>query len=305
MARKKAPSPAEQNGSSKLTSQWAVGNLLACPRLFYYSNVEKLELISQPPGVLTTGLLLHKGLEVYAKTLDIETAAEALQEGIDIARSHQVGAGMEQLEKFEASTDYLDSLLRAYEASNGTVMKSIRSPKFKTVPEVAKNKDGFYGRADLLIQDGLNRLTVVDYKTTSSLNPDVLQHNKTSLQAHLYMDIFGANYFLFSFIKKPTLRRGKKESLAEFQVRVREHIAEDPKSYFAELLVEKDEKALKDAKDLLDHARSAEERMQKTKTYPKNPNSCYRYNSECEFYKLCYGPPGEADILYRRRSYHD
>jgi hypothetical protein len=166
----------------------------------------------------------------------------------------------------------------------------------------------FHGRVDALAMDANGDLVLVEHKTTRS---DIVAGSRYWDRVHFadtQIDLYSlaypdAKYILYDVIKVPSNRKKRTENMEAYHDRILEAVSSDLGRFFRREKFYRDKEHLDehraDVLQLADQINQAE----RTDAYPKNPNSCYAFNRECEYMPLCKGEldpePGE---LYKIRS---
>lgn len=99
----------------------------------------------------------------------------------------------------------------------------------------------------------------------------------------------GYKKVIYDVIRKPALKQKQKETADEFTARIVEDMAERPDYYFQRATVIRLENEREDfIKDTLGTVR-----LMMVGEYPRNVDSCFKWNRPCEFFSVC---TGEVDI---------
>jgi PD-(D/E)XK nuclease superfamily len=145
------------------------------------------------------------------------------------------------------------------------------------------------GELDVLATDKRTGDTViVEHKTTGDkITPGSwywrgVQH--TSLQASVYLRAYPEATILWDALKKPALRERANDTPKEFEERCLSHISEKATEYFRRATVVRLESEhtslLEDVLEIAGQMRSGHR--------PRNPDSCYSYFRECDFFPVCW-----------------
>lgn len=98
-------------------------------------------------------------------------------------------------------------------------------------------------------------------------------------------------------------QRDQDEGLDEYRLRIRNLIQSNPDKYYQRAdVVRLGHELLEAQYDLHQHAKSI--RMsEQTNCWPRNPDSCLMYSTECEFFDACCGiSPVENDPRFRKKE---
>lgn len=100
---------------------------------------------------------------------------------------------------------------------------------------------------------------------------------------------------------KPMIRQKKTESSAEFSVRLRDVIYEDPTKYHKFLTTSRTTSQVHEWMTSVNAADALIQAHAGLGTYPMNTNSCTMFNSKCAFFDVCAAPlKDRTDILAER-----
>jgi len=155
---------------------------------------------------------------------------------------------------------------------------------------------------------------IVEHKTTTldiSAGSNFWRKLSIDTQVSNYMLGTGVDTCLYDVLRTPTLRRLKAtpvenrkykadgtlykkqrehdETADEYRMRVREAIAEDPDKYYRRGTIVRHEKEITEAQyDLFQQAQLIKE-SERTGRWPRNPETCFMYSTECAFFDVCSG----------------
>ena len=150
----------------------------------------------------------------------------------------------------------------------------------------------FVGKVDGLVEkDG--KLWVRELKTTALSYSQFENRAKTSPQATGY--IWGMRRLghpvvgvIYDYIKKPLLRKNKSEDMHQFGHRIVEDYKNRPNEYFKRHYSYRSDEDLNIfEKDMIQVAKEIQ-RHSKANDWYRNPDSCWNFNSECPYKKVCF-----------------
>lgn len=159
--------------------------------------------------------------------------------------------------------------------------------------------------------DARNAVGLIEYKTTSSYIDASSMYWERVLDDRQIQTYLGAmwsmghtyNDVLYDVARKPMIKRKAKETLEDFEARLKDTIAEDPSAYFQRRVFTFTEEQVSETwRDLHSIYRQIPESGLKT-DYPRAPRSCHAFNRPCEFLDVCRGVASvDDDNLYKIRK---
>lgn len=274
----------------------------SCWKKFYWRYQEKLTPIKQAPA-LTLGKAIHEAFDLYYKGKSSSDVLVHIKKSFD---NEIQNASPEESEHLVIAKFTALGMFAHYPYLSTSQFDKIESEKeFKV-----KLMRGvwFVGRVDGLVKkDG--KWWLRELKTTSQTQRQFNQRVSTSSQGTAYVwamkklgyDIKG---IMYDFIKKPLLRKRVCEDQFEFGSRILSDYKKKPDFYYGQIfsyrsqheidLWEQDAESV--ARDMIGRRRS--------RRYYRNTNSCYSYNFECPYKKICFEatPDNLMLQLYFRRD---
>jgi len=285
-----------------------IGTFLRCPRKYAIQYEDGYES-KYPSPILEFGTGFHAGIETLAAGKSVAVARQSFNREASKMREYERYLGEMLIVGY--SSVYRDDGL-AYEA--------IEEPWEFTAGGLTAS-----GKFDGLVRDPQGDLWVMEHKTTRrdiEAGADYWQALGLNIQLDLYLLACAkleipVRGVIYDVIRVPKLRRlkatpkdkqefykrdgkyGKKgdpkpntrlhpETKQEFQARVESYFVDNwPTLYRREkfLVEERDlDKALKDLQDV--------GTLINTGSRPRNPQSCFAYNTECAFLPVCQGEAG-------------
>ena len=235
---------------------------------------------------LTLGSVVHQAFDMFyngfkheevykyiVDTFDEEIARIGLeeQEGLVIARYTALGM----------FANYPFRSLGSFEKIESEKSFSVRVGKLRGVR--------FEGRIDGIVKrDGC--WWVRELKTTGLNTKQFASRISTSAQSTGYIYAmrklgFDVKGTLYDFIKKPLLRKRVNENQNDFGNRIATDYLHKGDMYYGQFYSWRNEEEMQIwEEDMITLIRD----MRRRKAYPRNPDACYNYNSECPYKKICY-----------------
>lgn len=282
----------------KIKDIWTVSRLKTyqvCPFKEMLRYRKKLAPISGRRA-LTFGSAVHKGLETW----DIDEALDLL---ITDYPMNQEEADEQDIASVTLKA-LLNGFFRRYERFTNhkpefEFMLPMRTGRGKsTTMAIAGKLD------DLAFIDG--RWWIVEYKTASRLDGGYFDRLYVDSQITMYMyamDQMGYDPagVIYRVIRKPSLRRGQKETLEAFLERLNGDIEQRPDFYFMERQLYRTKDDLKEFEKTLYEEAKLEARQYKSGKCFKHTTSCSMYGA-CEYLPICMGEAGALEAMYEYRE---
>lgn len=274
----------------------------SCPKKYYWHYVMGLIPISRAPS-LTLGGILHLAFDYFYKGLsDVEVytlIADAFTE--EMSREEAADQETILLNKYIALGMWLN-----YPYKNLKEFDSIASEEEFVIPLC----DGveLVGKVDGRVSQ-FNNWWVRELKTTGLTTRQFIGRCEVSGQSTGYVygltkKGFNIKGILYEYIKKPQLRKGEKETADDFGRRIMKDYKDRPKFYFNRHLSYRtpvdlnnyEEDIVAVAKDMLEHIEA--------NSFYRNTDSCWNYNTECEYSKICFAKepdPLTLELYYKKK----
>jgi len=134
---------------------------------------------------------------------------------------------------------------------------------------------------------------VRELKTTGQNFSQFERLSRISSQATAYVYGMRMNHervegVIYDYIKKPLLRKNLHEDMHDFGRRIMKDYRERPGIYYRRHYVYRTDQELEVfEQDLLALAKDIKRKLKDGDWY-RNTDSCYKYNSECPYYKICH-----------------
>lgn len=263
-------------------------NFQVCARLWYYQNV--LGLVPKYPGVkLLYGIALHKGLEVWYNNVGVPTMDR---------KQLMLDAFHEELQKmrhlFSSSTALEEvtstglTILRLYADRYSFEMFEVVGTEI-SLEHVFASGVKLTGRLDLVVKKPTG-IEIMDHKSTGWSISQLSRSLSVSDQVNCYLFLWNQNH-----PDQPTYN-------VTFNIlRQNKSVINLERVPFT--------KTPQDVEEFADGAEYLLNRLRKKATtgdtvWPKNTDSCFRYNHECEFFDVCKGANYAAllDVKYYRKD---
>jgi hypothetical protein len=258
-----------------------------CWKKYYWCYEEGLRPVSRSVA-LTLGGIVHEGFDKFykgeydisvlkwlAQSFDDEISKVSLpdQEGLLIAKYTALGMwsfNPEKHEKFDELKSEVEFNIR---------LKGLRSVRLKGRFDGQVKKNGVWW--------------VREVKTTGLNQRQFEGRAQTSAQASMYVHAarqlgYPVEGLMFDYLKKPLLRKRTDETAHDFGKRIYEDYKAKPKFYFGRVYTYRnpDQMSLFE-EDTVDMVREIRSRH-RTYRYPRNPDQCWNFNSECPYKKICF-----------------
>lgn len=157
---------------------------------------------------------------------------------------------------------------------------------------------------DLVFEDG--RWWIVEYKTATRLDGSYFDRLYVDSQITMYMSAmmrlgYNPAGVIYRVIRKPSIRKGQKETIPAFIERLEADISERPEFYFMERKLYRSTEDIAEFETMLYNEAQQERKLWKAKTAYKHSVSCSMYGA-CEYLPLCMGEAGAEQALYELRQ---
>ena len=259
--------------------------VLSCPRKAQYLHVLK-KAEGSPSPALGFGSVWHKAHEFRAAQYG---------NGVDPAMLMSKAIEVSGFQDEDGEYRTQEKLLRGFQKWHdiaGPVQQMVPIKwEFPIDVQVGHAPEHLTGRVDLLAQYD-NGLWLVDYKTTSRLDANWIDHYRTSNQFKWYtlgaraqydLDIRGVIVDVYHATK------GVKKGTTD---------EEREGDRFYSTIIEYDDETLGEAREEFIDIAYMWHKMKVDETFPKNGASCFNYNRACGFMSVCSEPPSlRAQLL--------
>ena len=249
-------------------------------------------------SALAIGSAIHKGIETW----DIDEALKLLC--VDFPRDQ------EEADAQEIAIVTVEALLNGYfqRFEPFEEHKPEKPFELRMISDHGRSYK-FYiaGKIDDLVEiDG--RHWIVEYKTASRLDGSYYDRLYVDSQITMYMyamerlgyDVAGV---IYRVIRKPSLRRGKTESLEQFKGRLIQDIEDRPEFYFEERKLHRSRDDIKTFEKMIFKEASLAEKLYKSGCAFQHSTACSMYGA-CEYLPLCMGEAG-AEAMFEKRPPHE
>lgn len=298
-----------------------------CPREHHYRYDLGYKSCSENENA-RFGSLVHEGLEAWWLAINTDAAA---------ALANALAAVAHCEDPFERAR--AEDMLVAYHArwANEPLEMLHVEAEFSAPlenPDTGAPSRTFRlgGKLDVLVRHRVTqRVFIVEHKTSGEdLSPgsDYWRRLRLDAQISTYLD-GGRQYaaqidgVIYDVLGKPGIRplkatpvesrkytkqrflyanqRAEDETLDEFRIRFREHLAENPDRYLARTTVVRLEKEVRDAASDVWATAALIREARNEGRHPRNPDACSRYGSQCPFWSVCGGEASLDDETRFRR----
>lgn len=320
---------AASNGLRVLTNS-ADSAYRACPRLYRLRYVDGWESTRDDAAARRFGTLTHRGLEA----LWLALGAGADTDGQMEAALRAIEAEADPYDRARAAALLTGYALRWCTPRYDVIGVEVEFTAPILNPETGAASRTFVrrGKIDAIVRDREDgRKLILEHKTSSEdieAGSDYWRRLRLDSQVSTYYrgaaalghDVFGCVY---DVLRRPAQRplkatptearkytkdgalyktqRDAEEGPTEYQMRIQAEIAENPARYF-----QRGEIVRLDA-EMQDHDFDTWQRAAMIREshaadrWPRNPNSCVRYGSKCEFLEVCCGEISLDDATRFRR----
>jgi hypothetical protein len=277
----------------------------SCWMKYKWKYMDGLEPITKSTQ-LTLGTVMHEAFDLFYKGESSEGITSHIVRSFDNEIAKQEAADIEDLTvaKYTAI-----GMWAFYPHKNLKEFQEIYSEEETRIP---------IGSYEMVIKvDGRvkkdNVWWVRELKTTSLSSTQFQARTATSAQATGYVyglrkkgyDIKG---IMFDYIKKPILRKNKNEDMYAFGNRIMRDYKDRPSFYFNRYFTYRTEQDLKlYEKDMLAVATEIE-RRRATGEFYRNQDSCWNFNAECPYRKICFQEQPDTltvELYFTRREVSD
>lgn len=288
-------------------TQSELGVMNQCPKKWFLKYVQNLKLRGRFNWALAFGGALHTFLEHFYK-------GEDTQEFLDFENLIDISEDVYRDEKFEELLEFWKIVFPVYAREYRKFYRKYIEETFEieSVERLAVREwEGinFTGKLDIsgrLKKDGMAPF-ILDHKTTSWVDSYTEESLKSNFQFMFYVWLQGLPecVFIADLIKKPTQRRGKKETNAGFAERVCGEIKLNPQEFFSHVQVTYTKEEIEAFEQEV--LRPKLEKIKILANYDflrdpskiglpidfsflfeeKNLNACYDYRSPCEMMEAC------------------
>jgi hypothetical protein len=302
----------------------------SCQRKYKHRYVDKREGLEKS-GALRFGTATHLALEAIWKTKQRKgeqeealraglAAIDGLSDPYDVARCRAMVTGYVQrwypmdIEILAVEVEYKDKVL------NPETMSRSRTWVHR-------------GKIDAIVRVGEGTF-IMEHKTSSEdIGAGSAYWSKLRVDDQISNYLRGATVLgfepqgcIYDVLKKPKLRprkatamekrkykadgslygnqRKEDETPPEFFHRVMEAIAESPEAYYRQATVVRFGKEIEAANLDLWHTGKQIADSKKNDRWPRNPNSCFLFNKECEYFPVCSGEDSIDGTQYKDRVEH-
>ena len=292
----------------------AVSSFMDCRRKYWFSYVRFIELIAFMPQNIV-GNCVHFGLfKLYSKDENAirETLKMMENEKQKLRKKLELSPQQEQLLKEQEYA--IKGMLKAY-----AIKYKRHIDKAKHIANELTLLYNVDKRTDLVIKmDNIKEVKkkryVHEIKTAKTLTPDYVKNIKNDMQTAIYFH--GHNRIvpkkdrldgiIYDVIRKPSIRRKKKETPSQFMRRLSEYYtASNESELFYMETIEKPLLTDKRVFNTLEHVAEDIRECETEDDFYPNDRYCY-VKSRCNFYDIChFGENAATMARYRPRQKAD
>jgi hypothetical protein len=275
----------------------------SCQKKFYWRYVLGLVPVSRSSS-LTLGGILHLAFDAFYKGMDDKDVFHFIANRFTEEMGKEEVADQENIlvNKYTALGMWIN-----YPFKNLKEFDSIASEEEFEIDLIDDIK--FIGKVDgRVFQSG--NWWVRELKTTGLSSRQFIGRCEVSGQSTGYVyglrkkgyDVKG---ILYEYIKKPLLRKGLKENADDFGRRIMKDYKERPKFYFNRHMSYRNPVDMDNfLEDMQSLAKEIIYHIDKSSFY-RNVDSCWNYNTECEYSKICFSKepdPLTLELYYKRKE---
>lgn len=276
-----------------------------CPMKYKFSYIDKLEPIDVSPA-LSLGKVIHDAFELFYRGKDRPTCLKYITEVYDVQQSK---AGPENEEKIYLGKCTALGMFANY--PNNLMEFSEISPEVAF--SVSLDAHNFFkGRVDgIVTQNG--KLWIREVKTTGLSMRQFEGRASVSYQSTGYL--YGVQKTLgklimgvmYDILRKPALRKRVDETKEMFGQRIMDFYANKKNHKYLfrrHYAYRTPDDIARFEQDLIYLSREMWHRVQTGKFY-RNTDSCWSFNNECHFRKICFADepdPLVLELYFRKRG---
>lgn len=293
-----------------LVSHTQLATFRRCPREFAFRyNLGRMPLGTA--AALSTGRKVHGAIGAHLRGEDWETEASPMSPGGRVPRAldpiqRAMMIGYVTRWKNEGYTIERTDVPFVYPIGEVTCPEVIKLARLRTEHKRDCVLCGGLGTVPVEVQGEIDAVgfetarpdekAIFEHKTTSEdITPGSAYWRKVlqvDAQVSTYLragETMGYKKVIYDVLRKPALKQKQKETPDQFVARIIEDMAERPEYYFQRATVIRLEGEREDfVKDVLGTTR-----LMMVGEYPRNVDSCFKWNRPCEFFSVC---TGEVDI---------
>lgn len=265
-------------------------------------------------NALTFGSLFHTCLERYYNHLKLEIRPEKIDVQ-SLLKNVLTDFKKEQLkekmwtpfeeENFILNQGYLEILFPAYLNKH---LKKDLDLKWAVIEEqfdTKINEVRLIGKYDRVAVNKNNETWLFETKTKSIIDPNIQDRLSFDLQVMVYILTYQAQFknkpvgFVYDIIKRPSLRKGKNETLKHFLDRLRGDVDD---SYFMRIRMKIDQKEFDRWKEEFFQMLTEFKEWAKGGKYYRNPAACETRYGTCRMIRLC-GLKDDTGLYKREKCF--
>lgn len=286
---------------------------LKCQRLFYYTAIRKLELVTiKIPFVI--GNHINLGLhEIYKKNKNAikDTITEFKKNKMEMMKLPMMTPKLS--EELEESELIIRALLRKYIKLYSKHIKKTEHINQELRLELKLNdRILIKGFIDNVLKQK-NNLFVHEVKTTGTLNTDYINKIQIDFQSNLYFHLYNMlnekkpmKGIIYDVLRKPTIHWGRKkqETRTEYLNRL-EVFYDDPQKESESFYMETIEKPRLTREETMNTVKGIAKQIDGSKTkmdFYSNFKMCYSEFWKCQMFDICHGGGENAMTLFNFRD---
>lgn len=288
----------------------------ACPLKHFYAYVTGKRAVKTALALLI-GTIVHKCLEAYWR---------ARMEGMEASEraAHAIAQIPTDFDEFEVAK--MRGMLACYMALWDGIQCQVLAVEVQFRMPLVNPANGTVaqtwemgGKIDAIIRLADGRVAVLEHKTTSDeAKPGGSYRQRLKIDGQITQYMLGARalgydptHVVYDVLKKPkkkplkatpvnkrvykkdgNLRKGQREfdeTPLQYAERISREMSKNPEAYLVRVDVPRLDSDMKAYEFDVWSWADAMSRSERTSVAPKNPDSCWKYNSPCEFWDVCDG----------------
>jgi len=274
----------------------------SCPMKYKWRYVDGYKPIRKSTA-LALGTIIHSAFDMYYNRFSFDEVTNYIITTMD---EQIANAGLPEQEDLKVIKYTALGMWVNAPNKNLLEFQEIKSEKEFRV-RIGKMKGViFRGKSDRLVKkDG--KWWVGELKTTGLPFQNFKNRMTVSDQVTAYVYAWRKKGYpvqgvIFDFIKKPLLRKGMKENCMEFSFRIANDYKDRPKDYFQRHFEYRSDVQLRRWEQDIGRTIQLIRRIWKGDCY-RNPDSCWNYNAECPYKKICFAEkldPLTVELYYEK-----
>ena len=266
----------------------------SCWKKYYWRYVAKLTPIRQSSSV-TLGKVVHEAFDLHYKNTPRTDIIKYITSTFD----DEINAvSPEEQEKIVVNKyTALGMYSNCPQLQNTQQFEAVESEKEFSVPLVRGNRYDervdYEGRVDGIVKKH-GKWWLRELKTTGQTQRIFEQRIASSSQGTGYVWAmrklgFPVVGIMYDYVKRPLLRKRVMEDQFSFGNRILADYSVKPEMYFKQMYSYRSDQEIKLwEEDTVNIIKELRKKKKNTATFYRNTDSCYNYNWECDYKKICF-----------------